>query len=113
VEAYVDSGAFYSVFKTGFALAIGIDWQKGEKVYVQAGDGSFIPVYLHTVDIQLRQHRFSGRIGFSEYLGALDRGSVLALMHRFSCQEQRARGQEDADEGLRLGRRPDECQTSA
>jgi hypothetical protein len=69
VEAYVDSGAFYSVFKTGFALAIGIDWQKGEKVYVQVGDGSFIPVYLHTVDIQLRQHRFSGRIGFSEYLG--------------------------------------------
>jgi hypothetical protein len=41
------------------------------------------------------------------------RGSVLALMHRFSCQEQRARGHEDADEGLRLGRRPDECQTSA
>ncbi|MBI3303150.1 MAG: hypothetical protein HYZ72_13875 [Deltaproteobacteria bacterium] len=26
VEAYVDSGAFYSVFKVGFALAIGIDW---------------------------------------------------------------------------------------
>jgi hypothetical protein len=69
VEAYVDSGAFYSVFKTGFALAIGIDWQTGERVSVQVGDGRFLPVYLHTVDIQLQQHRFSGRIGFSDQLG--------------------------------------------
>lgn len=69
MEAYVDSGAFYSVFKTGFAFAIGIEWQKGERVYVQVGDGGFIPVYLHTVDIQLRQHRFSGRVGFSDHLG--------------------------------------------
>jgi len=69
VEAYVDSGAFHSVFKVGFALAVGIDWQKGERVYVQVGDGGFIPVYLHTVDIQLRQHRFSSRVGFSDRLG--------------------------------------------
>ncbi len=55
VEAYVDSGAFYSVFKAGFAVALGIDWQSGEKVYVQVGDGGLIPVYLHTVDLQLRQ----------------------------------------------------------
>lgn len=69
VEAYVDSGAFYSVFKTGVALTIGINWRQGERVYVQVGDGGFIPVYLHTVEIQLQQHRFAGRVGFSDYLG--------------------------------------------
>ncbi len=66
---YVDSGAFYSVFKAGFAPALGLDWQQGTRIYVQVGDGGFIPVYLHTVDIQLRQYRFSGRVGFSEHLG--------------------------------------------
>jgi hypothetical protein len=69
VEAYVDSGAFYSVFKIGFARTIGIEWQAGEKVLVQVGDGKLIPVYLHTIDMQLRQYRFSGRIGFSDQLG--------------------------------------------
>lgn len=69
VEAYVDSGAFYSVFKVGFAAALGIEWQKGEKVYVQVGDGGLIPVYLHAVDLQLRQQRFSGQVGFSDHLG--------------------------------------------
>jgi len=52
VQAYVDSGAFYSVFKIDFALFLGLVWQQGERVYVQVGDGGFIPVYLHTVDVQ-------------------------------------------------------------
>jgi hypothetical protein len=63
VQAYVDSGAFYSVFKTDFALPLGLAWQEGERVYVQVGDGGFIPVYLHIVDVQLQRYRFSGRIG--------------------------------------------------
>src|SRR4029453_10668321 len=68
-QAYVDSGAFYSVFKTDFALPLGLVWQQGERVYVQVGDGGFIPVYLHIVDVQLQRYRFSGRIGFSDHLG--------------------------------------------
>jgi len=69
VEAYVDSGAFYSVFKPGFAPPLGLEWQAGERVQVQVGDGRLIPVYLHELDVQVRQYRFSGRIGFSEHLG--------------------------------------------
>ena len=69
VQAYVDSGAFYSVFKTDFALFLGLVWQQGERVYVQVGDGGFIPIYLHTVDVQLQRYRFSGRLGFSDHLG--------------------------------------------
>ncbi len=41
VQAYVDSDAFYSVFKTDFALPLGLAWQQGERVYVQVGDVCF------------------------------------------------------------------------
>jgi hypothetical protein len=91
VEAYVDSGAFYSVFKTGFAVALGIDWLKGEKVYVQVGDGGFIPLYLHTVDLQLRQYRFSGQVGFSDHLGVSFNliGRVPLFEHFVICFDDR------------------------
>lgn len=69
VEAYVDSGAFYSVFKPDFARYFGLEWQEGERVQVQVGDGSLIPIYLHELEVQVRQYRFSGRIGFSDHLG--------------------------------------------
>jgi hypothetical protein len=69
VEAYVDSDAFYRVFKPDFAHPLGLAWQEGERVQVQVGDGGFIPVYLHELDVPVRQYRFSGRIGFSDYLG--------------------------------------------
>ena len=43
VEAYVDSGAFYSVFKPDFALILGLEWHHGERVSVQVGDGASFP----------------------------------------------------------------------
>jgi hypothetical protein len=91
VEAYVDSGAFYSVFKVGFAVALGIDWQRGERIYVQVGDGGLIPVYLHPVDLQLRQYRFSGQIGFSDHLGVSFNliGRVPLFEHCVVCFDDR------------------------
>lgn len=53
----MDSGAFYSVIKSDFAEIIGIDFRNGRKIYVQVGDGGYIPVHLHTIDIQIKQHR--------------------------------------------------------
>lgn len=91
VEAYVDSGAFYSVFKVGFAVTLGLDWQSGEKIHVQVGDGGLIPVYLHTVELQLRQHRFSGQIGFSDRLGVSFNliGRVPLFTHFEICFDDR------------------------
>ena len=57
VEAYVDSAAFYSVFKPDFAQPLGLEWQEGERVQVQVGDGRYIPVYLHKLDAQVYSHR--------------------------------------------------------
>jgi hypothetical protein len=91
VEAYVDSGAFYSVFKVDFAVALDIDWQKGERLYVQVGDGGFIPLYIHTVDLQLRQYRFSGQVGFSDRLGVSFHliGRVPLFEHFVVCFDDR------------------------
>jgi len=44
VEAYVDSGATYWVFTVQVADRLGLDYRAGRRLYVQVGDGSFIPV---------------------------------------------------------------------
>jgi len=69
VDAYVDSGAVYSIFADSMAKMMGLDIKKGKLIYTQVGDGGFIPVYLNTLDIQLGHRGFKATIGFSEKLG--------------------------------------------
>jgi len=69
VEAYVDSGATYSLFTDQVAARIGLNYKSGKKILVQVGDGSFIPVFLHDLTIQLGTERFMAPLGFSERLG--------------------------------------------
>jgi len=69
VEGYVDSGATYSVFTEQVADRMGLDYRKGRKVFVQVGDGSFIPVYLHELEVQLGSYRLEVPVGFSDKLG--------------------------------------------
>lgn len=69
VEAYVDSGATYSVFTSQVADRLGLSYRNGQRKFVQVGDGSFIPVYLHNLEIQLGKHRLIAPLGFSEKLG--------------------------------------------
>jgi len=69
VEAYVDSGATYSVFTVQVADRLGLGYRSGRRTYVQVGDGSFIPVYLHDLEIQVGKHRLTAPLGFSDRLG--------------------------------------------
>ena len=69
VEAYVDSGATYSIFSHKFADRIGLDFKGGRLIYAQVGDGGSIPAYLHDLEVQLGAERLTGRIGVSEKLG--------------------------------------------
>ncbi len=68
-DAFVDSGASYSVFKPEIAEILGIEMDRGEKIFVKVGDGSLITVYLHKVNIDLAEKAFSATIGFSKQLG--------------------------------------------
>lgn len=69
IEVYVDSGAMYTVFHSRIAEGVGFDYLTGERIYLQVGDGSFIPVYLHNLEMQLGAEQFTGKVGFSDKLG--------------------------------------------
>lgn len=69
VEAYVDSGATYSLFHPEIGVELGITIEQGTKVWVQTASGDFLPVYLHLMDVQLGFQRFQTEIGFSDRLG--------------------------------------------
>ncbi len=69
IDAYVDTGAFYSVFSSYEADVIGIDYKRGQRISVLVGDGNVIPVYLHHLSIALGPIKFNAVIGFSEKLG--------------------------------------------
>jgi len=83
VEVYVDSGAAYSILRAQIAEGVGFDYRKGEVIFAQVGDGSFIPVYLHDIEIQLGVKQFVGKVGFSEKLGV-----GFNLLGRMSIFEQ-------------------------
>ena len=68
-EAYVDSGAAYTVLRAGLAEGVGFDYRAGNRVYVQVSDGSFIPIYLHDIEVQVGAERFVAKIAFSDKLG--------------------------------------------
>jgi len=69
VDAYVDSGASYSIFHAWIAEALGLRLEDGEKDYLTVGDGSQIIVYVHPIRVQLAGNEFDARIGFSRRLG--------------------------------------------
>lgn len=69
VDAYVDSGAAYSIFHLYVLETLGLKLEDGKKDYVTVGDGSQIVVYLHKITIEIADHEFKATIGFSKHLG--------------------------------------------
>lgn len=65
----VDSGAAFSTISAAKATDMAIDWSTGQRQMVMAGDGSFIPVYLHNLSMPMGDWHIQAPIGFSECLG--------------------------------------------
>ena len=68
IDAYVDSGAFYSIFSTKEADALGVKYQRGRPASAIVGDGTLIPVFYHTITIKIGAISFPATIGFSPRL---------------------------------------------
>ena len=68
-EAYVDSGATYSIFKPEIAEMLKIHYPKGHKTFLRVGDGKLMPVYLHNLLVRFAGQQFHARVGFSDKLG--------------------------------------------
>ena len=68
-DAYVDSGAGYSVFHSDAADDLEIKLEDGKKAYITVGDGSQIIVYLHKVPVRIADQELEAILGFSRHLG--------------------------------------------
>jgi hypothetical protein len=68
-EAYVDSGAFYSIFGPIVAASLGLTTTAGAQKRVRLADGRMITAYLHRMGFRLGEEHFTATIGFSDELG--------------------------------------------
>ena len=69
-NAFVDTGADYSVFHADVAAMLGIRLDSGEKISVTVGDGDSMAIYLHTINVRFADYVFDARVAFSAELGA-------------------------------------------
>jgi hypothetical protein len=68
VEAYVDSGATFSVFSYEIAKELRINLKDAREQYLVVGDGGFIPSRLIKIPVQIGSEKFISDIAFSERL---------------------------------------------
>lgn len=68
-DAYLDSGAGFSIFHSDVAAILDIVIEDGRESFVVIGDGSKIKVYLHYLEIRIANKEFKALIGFSHHLG--------------------------------------------
>ncbi|MEA2639104.1 MAG: hypothetical protein QOF51_498 [Chloroflexota bacterium] len=69
VDAYVDSGAAYTVLTHRIAEGIGFDYKRGQPLQLLVGDGRSMSIYLHRLELQIGTIRFDAAVGFTEQLG--------------------------------------------
>ena len=68
-EGYLDSGAFYSVFRLELLIQLGLQPRQGKTRYLVVGDGSFIPVHIFKLSVEMLGERFVAEMAFSDRLG--------------------------------------------
>ena len=93
LQAYVDSGASWSVFHVDVAQLLGIKLNRVKRRYMALGNGSVIPIYLAHIKVRFAGAEFMAPAGFSD---ALRMGFNLmgraGFFTRFSmCFNDRAR----------------------
>ena len=68
VEAYVDSGASFSVFSFELAKELELNLKDGRNQYFIVGDGGSIPSKLVTIPVKIGTEKFLTEVAFSERL---------------------------------------------
>lgn len=67
-EAYVDSGALFSIFRLELLTALGLVKEEGRRHYFMVGDGGLIIGYLFRLPVKIGDVQLRARIAFSEKL---------------------------------------------
>ena len=68
LQAYVDSGASWSVFHLDVAQLLGIKLTRSKRRYVTLGNGSVLPIYLQHIKVRFAGEEFLVPAGFSDAL---------------------------------------------
>ena len=68
LQAYVDSGASWSVFHLDVAQLLGIRLTRAKRRYVTLGNGSVLPIYLQHIKVRFAGEEFLVPAGFSDAL---------------------------------------------
>jgi len=67
-EGYLDSGAFYSIFKISIAAELGLNISRAKERMFVVADGSFIPAKLIKLPIEIGGRRKIAEVAFSDRL---------------------------------------------
>lgn len=67
-EAFVDSGALYSIFRSEILETLRLKREQGQLKMLKAADGNFIPVHLFRLPVQIADVKIRALVGFSEKL---------------------------------------------
>ncbi|MBI5181910.1 MAG: hypothetical protein HZA06_03235 [Nitrospirae bacterium] len=67
-EAFVDSGATFSIFSMDIAKTLMLNLKNASEHYFVVGDGSFIPARVIKIPIHIGDKRIIADIAFSEKL---------------------------------------------
>ena len=68
LQAYVDSGASWSVFHVDVAQLLGLKLNRAKRRYVSLGNGSVLPIYLAHIKVRFAGTEFLAPAGFSDAL---------------------------------------------
>lgn len=68
LQAYVDSGASWSVFHVDVAQLLGIKLSRAKRHYIALGNGSVLPIYLNHIRVRFAGAEFTAPAGFSDAL---------------------------------------------
>ena len=68
LQAYVDSGASWSVFHVDVAELLGINLKRAVRRYMTLGNGSVLPIQLYRIKVRFAGWEFIVPAGFSDAL---------------------------------------------
>lgn len=91
-EAYVDSGAFYSIFRIEILELLQLRKDQGRLKMLKAADGNFIPGYLFRLPLQIADVKIRAVVAFSDKLNVgfniLGRQTVFSSFEEVAFNER-------------------------
>lgn len=94
-EAYVDSGAFCSIFHSEILGALQLKKAQGQLRMLKAADGNFIPAYLFHLPVQIADVKIRASVAFSDKLSVgfnlLGRQTIFSHFEEVAFSEREKR----------------------